>query len=263
MASKCAGTLILVACATASVDQTTTSATRDQRVCRAMQVLLSMERVWVWPSRRERIMGRCCVALQRGRLYLSWLPYAAPPPAADATAAAAQADDSAVRCVLPVHAVSKCRMRCVLQVRSMSKRRALRSAKAAFTSAWPSVFACSQPACLSPTYRTRAQADLARGVQDGSVAAGDAAQSAAEVASAAARARYAMPSIAVADIDAITAHTPAVGCHYLMLSACGAAHLPLYFHHGCAKQVTHSFLVSPFFLRIIYVRRTRHCGKFE
>jgi hypothetical protein len=53
---------------------------------------------------------------------------------------------------------------------------------------------------------------------------------------AAARGRYAIQPLAVADVDALTTHTPAVGCHYIMLSVRGAVHLPLYMPHGAVAR---------------------------
>ena len=40
-----------------------------------VQVLYVKDSVWVWPNKRSRIMGRLALTLQRGVLFLSWLPY--------------------------------------------------------------------------------------------------------------------------------------------------------------------------------------------
>lgn len=40
-----------------------------------MQVLYVKDSVWVWPNKRSRIMGRLALTLQRGVLFISWLPY--------------------------------------------------------------------------------------------------------------------------------------------------------------------------------------------
>jgi hypothetical protein len=53
----------------------------------------------------------------------------------------------------------------------------------------------------------------------------------------AARGRYAIRPVPVADIDAITKHSPAIGCHYILLSMSGAVHPPLYFHNGGIRRM--------------------------
>lgn len=52
-----------------------------------------------------------------------------------------------------------------------------------------------------------------------------------------ARSRYAIRPLAVADIDALTKHTPSIGCQYVLLSMRGAVHPPLYFHNGGIKAM--------------------------
>jgi hypothetical protein len=51
------------------------------------------------------------------------------------------------------------------------------------------------------------------------------------------RGRYAIRPTAVTEIDALTKHTPAIGCHYIMLSMRGAVNPPLYFHNGGIKTM--------------------------
>lgn len=60
--------------------------------------------------------------------------------------------------------------------------------------------------------------------QDGVVAAAAGATGSlvASVPDAATRGRYAIRPTAVTDIDALTKHTPTIGCHYIMLSTRGA-----------------------------------------
>ena len=53
----------------------------------------------------------------------------------------------------------------------------------------------------------------------------------------AARGRYAIRPTAVTEIDALTKHTPTIGCHYVLLSMQRAVYPPLYFHNGGIKAM--------------------------